>query len=31
MTINAWVEQQTRDRIKDLIPEGVLNRTREWS
>lgn len=24
MTINAWVEQQTRDRIKDLIPEGVL-------
>ena len=25
MTINAWVEQQTRDRIKDLIPEGVLN------
>ena len=26
MTINAWVEQQTRDRIKDLIPEGVLKR-----
>jgi serpin B len=25
MTINAWVEQQTRDRIKDLIPEGALN------
>lgn len=25
VTINAWVEQQTRDRIKDLIPEGVLN------
>ena len=24
MTINAWVEQQTRDRIKDLIPEGVV-------
>jgi serpin B len=24
MTINAWVEQQTRDRIKDLIPEGAL-------
>jgi serpin B len=26
MTINAWVEQQTRDRIRDLIPEGVLTR-----
>ena len=24
ITINAWVEQQTRDRIKDVIPEGVL-------
>jgi serpin B len=24
MAINAWVEQQTRDRIKDLIPEGAL-------
>jgi len=23
-TINAWVEQQTQDRIKDLMPEGVL-------
>ena len=23
-TINAWVEEQTRDKIKDLIPEGVL-------
>jgi serpin B len=22
--INAWVEQQTRDRIKDLIPKGVI-------
>jgi serpin B len=26
MTINAWVEQQTRDRIKDLIREGVLTK-----
>ncbi|MFA7486230.1 MAG: serpin family protein, partial [Phycisphaerae bacterium] len=24
-TINIWVEQQTRDRIKDLIPQGVLS------
>jgi serpin B len=24
-TINAWVEQQTRERIQDLIPEGVLD------
>ncbi|HEY8506075.1 MAG TPA: serpin family protein [Gemmataceae bacterium] len=24
-TINAWVEEQTRDRIRDLIPKGVLN------
>jgi serpin B len=24
MAINGWVEQQTRDRIKDLIPEGAL-------
>jgi serpin B len=24
-TINAWVEQQTRDRIKDLVPEGAIN------
>jgi serpin B len=24
-TINTWVEQQTRDRIVDLIPEGALN------
>jgi serpin B len=23
-TINAWVEQQTQDRIKDLVPEGGL-------
>jgi serine protease inhibitor len=23
-TINTWVEQQTQDRIKDLVPEGVL-------
>ncbi|MCX6402100.1 MAG: serpin family protein [Propionibacteriales bacterium] len=23
--INAWVEEQTRDRIVDLIPEGVLD------
>jgi len=29
MTINAWVEQQTRDRIKNLIPEtAVDHRTR---
>jgi len=28
-TINAWVEARTKDRIKDLIPEGVLDaRTR---
>lgn len=28
-TINSWVEKQTRDRIKDLIPDGVLDdRTR---
>ena len=24
-TINNWVEQQTNDKIKDLIPQGVLN------
>jgi len=24
-TINAWVAEQTRDRIPNLIPEGVLN------
>ncbi|MBN1391756.1 MAG: serpin family protein [Sedimentisphaerales bacterium] len=24
-TINTWVEQKTRDKIKDLIPQGVLN------
>ncbi|HNQ35000.1 MAG TPA: serpin family protein [bacterium] len=24
-SINAWVERQTRDRIKDLIPPGVIN------
>ena len=23
--INGWVEEQTRDRIKDLIPQGVLD------
>jgi leukocyte elastase inhibitor len=23
--INVWVEQQTRDRIKDLVPEGGIN------
>ncbi|HYB41884.1 MAG TPA: serpin family protein [Candidatus Methylomirabilis sp.] len=23
-TINAWVEQQTRDHIKDLVPEGAI-------
>jgi serpin B len=25
-TINAWVEKQTEDRIKDLLPGGVVNR-----
>src|SRR5262249_12382710 len=25
ITINAWAEQQTRERIKDLVPEGVIN------
>ena len=24
-TINAWVEKKTRNKIKDLIPKGVLN------
>jgi serpin B len=24
-TINDWVEQKTKEKIKDLIPEGVLN------
>ncbi len=24
-TINKWVEEQTNDKIKDLIPEGMLN------
>lgn len=24
-TINDWVTQKTQDRIKDLIPDGVLN------
>jgi len=24
-TINAWVEKHTQDKIKDLIPQGVLN------
>ena len=26
MTINVWVKQQTRDGIKDLIPEGAPTR-----
>ncbi len=26
LTINGWVEDQTNDKIKDLIPAGVLNR-----
>ena len=25
-TINRWVEQRTEQRIKDLIPEGIINR-----
>jgi len=25
-TINAWVEKKTRNKIKNLIPKGVLNR-----
>lgn len=25
-TINGWVERETQDRIKDLIPEGVLQK-----
>lgn len=25
-TINTWVEKKTRDKIKNLIPKGVLNR-----
>jgi len=24
--INTWVEERTRDRIKDLLPQGALNR-----
>lgn len=24
-TINTWVEKQTKDKVKDLIPPGVLN------
>ena len=24
-TINAWVEKETKDRIKELVPEGVLD------
>jgi len=24
-TINAWVEKETKDKIKDLIKEGVLS------
>ncbi len=27
-TINTWVEQQTKDKIKDLIPPGALD---EWT
>ena len=27
MTINAWVEQQTRDRIKNLVPEGAVDQS----
>src|SRR5262245_9173920 len=26
ITINSWVEQQTRDRIKDLLREGTVTR-----
>ncbi|MFC1909977.1 serpin family protein [Chloroflexota bacterium] len=26
VTINDWVSDQTEDRIKDLIPQGVINR-----
>jgi len=25
VTINKWVEERTREKIKDLIPQGVLN------
>ncbi len=25
LDINAWVEEQTRDRIQDLLPDGALN------
>ncbi len=25
LTINEWVEQQTKDKIVDLVPDGVLN------
>ena len=25
-TINAWVEKETKEKIKDLIPEGVLDK-----
>ncbi len=25
-TINAWVEQETEERIKDLLPEGVITK-----
>lgn len=25
LKINGWVEEKTRDKIKDLIPEGILN------
>jgi serpin B len=26
-TINAWVEKETHDKIKDLIPQGALNQS----
>ncbi len=25
LTINSWVEEKTNDRIKDLIPQGMIN------
>ena len=31
MTINDWVEQQTRDRIKNLLPEGAVGPARPSS
>ncbi len=29
-TINRWVEDQTEDRIKDLIPQGRLTPSHAW-